>query len=129
VNPITHPEYYRWVMVCPTCKVEGTFNAIHSRPGTVECNHCGATISHDTLKEQGRYRVLEEAAKNGLQTLEREFKSVKNMQARLGNAIALAKASPENANKDELMACLLDVRKLTEKLRADLEADMKTYGL
>ncbi len=129
MNHLVNPENYQWVMECPSCQVEGTFRMGKSNSGVVICNACGATTPYDTLKERAHYRLREDAAKDGKQTLLREFKSVKNLQARLGNAIALAKASPENLKKDELMACLLDIRKLAEKIRADLEADINTYGL
>ena len=128
MNHSPNPSNYEWMMVCPGCGIEAAFKE-GMVPGTLICNHCDAFSNFDTLKEKGRYLLKNDATKDGKQTLIREYKSVKNLQARLGNAIALAKASPENANKVELMSCLLDVRKLAEKIRADLEADIKTYGL
>ena len=115
-------------MLCPECRIEAAFRE-GRLPGEVLCNNCDTPSTFETLKEKGRYQLKNDATKDGKQTLLREFKSVNNLQARLGNAITLVKKMPAQDGKTELMEVLLDVRKLSEKIRADLEADIKTYGL
>lgn len=86
--------------------------------GLIESNRAGDNETHLSIEEIYERYCTQSPFDTGGKDL--RMKSTLAIGSRLGNAILILKNAAAFEGKEELQECLLDVRKLVDKLRADL---------